>query len=248
MYGMCRIAAFLLLLGASLFFEPYAFAEDAQPRSSFSTYIRNVTGQNAVEKEDQVFEDFVQKLMFISLDDTDRSWGEKPINMALRQKYFTDEGWQDYQKFVEDAKAFLVRYSRKKDGIPQVKAALSYGAQKYDEEGGAEQTFSSRGVLTCRIRDDIEQCGTFQISLEFQKAGTHSAEAEEDTDLFDFKDEVEENLDEAPPDDSTGHAGDQDLGIHVGYRGPPIELMQWHVVFTDPAAKKGKIVFPVLGE
>lgn len=99
----------------------------------------------AMSEDKQPFENVVNRLLLISLDDIERGRGKSDLNMALREKYFTPFGWQAYRNYERTHKSILEEKKSQYGYVhPQVRARFVYGSQVYTEYGN-EQLFKAEG-------------------------------------------------------------------------------------------------------
>ncbi len=165
---VARFFSSLLFIAASflilIFSGTKVFSEDGSEQPG---YIKFIFGP-ALEEEKQAFESHIAALTSISLDDIKRGFGVLKIDMEGRKKFFSDDGWRGYQKFVDSQKELLSSMKGKYEH-PQAFGRFTTGTQIY-KKTGTGHTFKA-AIGFCFSSSDDYVCEKESLSLEVSVEG-----------------------------------------------------------------------------
>src|SRR5688500_3063886 len=93
--------------------------------------------------EFNAFECEIEKLLQVSADDTFRGEGSAPLNIEGRKKFFSEEGWRQYQAYIASQKKYLKSMPSRDNGTPwHNRADFEKDSQTYETEKDGLKTFS----------------------------------------------------------------------------------------------------------
>lgn len=153
--GIIRAVMFVLCLFVGL---PVASAEepiDADLKAALGL---------AMSEDNQPFEDKIKDLLFVTTDDVHRSgFGERELDIEKRRKYFTENGWDDYQGFLLALKAALKEESKE----PLNAHANFDGTQSYKIQSEGPSVFDAKGQISYARYDAYNPLMNFDIHISY---------------------------------------------------------------------------------
>lgn len=120
----------------------------------------------------ELFESEILNLLFISADDIDRTSlaSHKPVDMSARRKYFSEEGWKDYQAYVRAQKHRLIEQQGNSTIPLKARAELVDGTRKYKALGSAK-SFTAEGIFLDAADTIFTRSDTFKLHIDYAAAG-----------------------------------------------------------------------------
>jgi hypothetical protein len=120
----------------------------------------------------QAFEHRIWKLLQVYNNDISSNChesGSVKINMSARKKYFTDNGWLEYQKYIEEMKSLRVV----DHPVYAVSGIFDTKSKKYSQWFGKYSGFSVEGNLQRWIScDEVGFGPKFSLSLGFSRTAS----------------------------------------------------------------------------
>lgn len=116
------------------------------------------------------FENEIMRLLQVATHDLITSlWGTTKIDMEARKRFFSDEGWEQYQDYVTWHKKILKGMEEDEKRPWHVIASLTEGSQKYTSLTNGLAEFSARGHFLYSYADDytIKKPQFFKIEVLF---------------------------------------------------------------------------------
>lgn len=165
-FFVCAVVVCISFFTVFIFFStPHTLSTSPQ-KSEFEQAqldIRALLG-DAVDDENQRFEDLISDLLFITTDDIHRhGFGVRNVDMASRQEYFTDRGWVAYQDYIFEHKRLL---ADKSEEPLNAKSHFVYGSQQYEQDGDSK-VFRASGTFMYAKYDAYSLGKKFGIYLAY---------------------------------------------------------------------------------
>lgn len=126
-----------------------------------------------LQAEDRIaLESRVLGLLFISADDIDRAGlsSQTAIDMQGRRKYFSEDGWQQYQKYVAAQKRRLIEAQGTSARPLKVHSELVDGTRKFKTMGD-ERDFMAEGIFLDGADSTLSRSDAFKMHIGYAPAG-----------------------------------------------------------------------------